>query len=455
MFNRLLLLELEKWRQNKPRKPLVIRGARQVGKTTLVNQFATQFEQYIYVNLELLEDKEVFENFTTIDNLIDTLFFLRNKSKAKKNTTLIFIDEIQEVPKALNILRYFYELAPEISVIAAGSMLETLFDKNISFPIGRVEYKVIRSVSFPEFLSAIGETASLEQINKIPVNAFAHTKLLSLFHTYALIGGMPEIVQHYATNKDLVRLSPIYDSLISGYMDDVEKYAKSNAQILHIRHCIKSSFAQAGKRIKFEGFGNGAYKSREMGESLRTLEKALLLQLIYPCTTATLPMIPDIKKSPRLQILDTGLLNYFVGIQKEIIGTIDLNSIYQGTLIEHLIGQELLAFQLNALSALHFWVREKKESTAEVDYLYPYNGLIIPIEVKSGATGTLKSLHSYMDQAPHDIAIRFYAGALTITDAITQKGKHYQLLNLPYYLGSQIERYLEWFIQTKKSALKN
>ncbi len=449
MFNRQLLSELEKWRQNKSRKPLVIRGARQVGKTTLVNQFAAQYEQYIYLNLELSEDKEPFENFTSIENLISALFFLKNKTIAKKSTTLIFIDEIQEVPKALNALRYFYELAPEISVIAAGSMLETLFNKHISFPIGRVEYKVIRPVSFPEFLSAIGETAALEQLTQVPIAPFAQTKLLSLFHTYALIGGMPEIIQHYATNKDLVALGPIYDSLISGYMDDVEKYAKSNTQVFHIRHCIQSSFAQAGKRIKFEGFGNAAYKSREMGESLRTLEKALFIQLIYPCTTATVPMVPDIKKSPRLQILDSGLLNYYVGIQKDIIGTKDLNSIYQGTLIEHLIGQELLAFQYNALSALQFWVREKKESTAEVDYLFQHDELIIPIEVKSGKEGTLKSLHSYMDIAPHDIAIRFYAGALNITDAITQKGKHYKILNLPYYLGSQIEKYIAWLIETK------
>jgi len=199
MFKRQLLLELEKWRQNKPRKPLVIRGARQVGKTTLVNQFAEQYEQYIYLNLELSEDKEPFENFSSIEHLINTLFFLKNKTVAKKSTTLIFIDEIQEVPKALNTLRYFYELAPEISVIAAGSMLETLFDKNISFPIGRVEYKVIRPVSFPEFLSAINETAALEQLIQVPVTAFTQTKLISLFHTYALIGGMPEIVQHYAT----------------------------------------------------------------------------------------------------------------------------------------------------------------------------------------------------------------------------------------------------------------
>lgn len=447
MFKRQVITELEKWRMNKSRKPLVIRGARQVGKTTLVHEFARQYGQYIYLNLELEEDKEPFLNFKSLEKLLSNIFFIKNKSLTKKSDTLIFIDEIQEVPHALNILRYFYELEPEISVIAAGSILETLFDKNISFPVGRVEYKVIRPVSFPEFLSAMGETSALGELEKVPVADYAHSKILNLFHTYALIGCMPEIVRHYVKHRDIVSLSPIYDSLINGYLEDVEKYATSSAQIQHIRHCIQSSFSQAGKRIKFEGFGNSPYKSREMGEALRTLEKALLVQLIYPCTTFTIPLIPDIKKSPRLQILDTGLLNYYVGIQKDIIGTDDLNSIYQGTMIEHLIGQELLAFQFGALSKLHFWVREKKGSSAEVDYLFPFNGLVIPIEVKSGADGSLKSLHSYMDSAPHGYAIRLYAGQLKITNAVTANGKPFQILNLPYYLGTQIEKYLSWFLQ--------
>jgi predicted AAA+ superfamily ATPase len=156
--------------------------------------------------------------------------------------------------------------------------------------------------------------------------------------------------------------------------------------------------------------------------------------------------VADLRKSPRLQILDSGLLNYFVGIQQEILGTNDLNSIYQGTLIEHLVGQELLAFQFNSLSTLHFWVREKNESTAEVDYLFLFSGQIIPIEVKSGKAGTLKSLHIFMDLAPHNLAIRLYAGALNITESVTPKGKKYQILNLPYFLVSQIEKYIQWFI---------
>jgi uncharacterized protein len=446
MFHRHLIKELETWATQPTRKPLVLRGARQVGKTTLVNQFAKQFEQYIYLNLELTADRQPFERFTSIETLVQALFFIKNKSLAKKSTTLIFIDEIQAVPKALSTLRYFFEDEPTIAVIAAGSMLETLFDKNISFPVGRVVYKVVRPVSFPEFLGAMGETAVLEQLQTIPIAAFAHDKLLQFFHIYALIGGMPEIVKHYAQHKDLAALAPIYDSLITAYLDDVEKYAHHTTQIAHIRHAIRASFSQAGKRIKFEGFGNSAYQSREMGESLRILEKALLIQLIYPDTTTTLPLLPDLKKSPRLQLLDTGLMNYFVGLQTAIIGTSDLNNIYQGTLIEHLVGQELLAAQHNTLSSLHFWVREKAGSTAELDYLYVFQEKLIPIEVKSGVEGTLKSLHLFMDAAPHEVAVRYYAGELTVSEVMTKEGKKYQLLNLPYYLGSQIEGYLDWVL---------
>jgi predicted AAA+ superfamily ATPase len=256
---------------------------------------------------------------------------------------------------------------------------------------------------------------------------------------------MPEVVNNYVKHKDFTALNPIFDSLITSYLDDVEKYAKNDTQILHLRHVIRSSFSEAGKRIKFAGFGNSSYRSREMGECLRTLEKVLLLHLVYPNTSTTLPFLPDLKKSPRLQILDTGMLNHFVGIQKEILGSDDLSKIYQGTMIEHLTGQELLANQYNALSELFFWVKEKKESTAEVDFLISFEGKIIPIETKSGKTGTLKSLHLFMEAAPHNLAVRFYAGDINITEVKTPQNKTFFLLNLPYYLVSQINAYLIWF----------
>lgn len=447
MFNRLIIDDLESWVKNSSRKPMVLRGVRQVGKTTLVRQFAQRFKQYIYLNLELPDDRLPFEQFSNIDTLIQTIFFLKNCLLEDKNETLIFIDEIQEVPQALGLLRYFYEQEPDLPVIAAGSMLESLFDKNVSFPVGRVEYRVVRPVSFPEFLDAMGETAALRQLKQVPLASFAYNKLMQLFHTYVLIGGMPEVVQNYSQNRDLLALAPIYDSLLASYMDDVEKYAASDIQITHIRHAIRASLSEAGTRIKFEGFGNSSYRSREMSEALRILEKALLIHLIFPVTSMKLPLLPDQKRSPRLQLVDTGLMNYAAGIQKEIIGTADLLSVHQGTVIEHMIGQELLSFQSLALSSLQFWVREKKTSNAELDYVYSFNGKLIPIEVKAGKEGTLRSLHQFMDESDLTFAIRFYSGELKITDVETPKGKNFKLLNLPYFLATQIDGYLNWFQQ--------
>ena len=445
MFQRDILQELKKWRQKDARKPLIIRGARQVGKTTVIRQFAADFKEFIYLNLELPTDRKPFEDFTDFDTLLQAVFFIKNKSLANRSDTLVFIDEIQEVPNALQQLRYFFEDAPDIPVVAAGSLLESLFDPQISFPVGRVEYMVIQPASFPEFLGAIGESAALQQVLNVPTASFAHDSLLKLFRTYSLIGGMPEIVAHYADHKDLTALTSIYESLLVSYLDDVEKYARSGAQTEHIRHAIRSGFAEAGKRITFENFGRSSYKSREMGEALRVLEKALLIHLVYPQTSPVLPLQPDVRKSPRLHVLDTGMLNYFVGLQQEIIGTSDLNSVYQGTVIEHIVGQELLARQYSALHGLAFWVREKKTSDAEVDYIFRYKEKLIPIEVKSGATGKLRSLNTFMDMAPHNLAVRLYAGQIQITKFTTPGGKEVQLLNLPYYLVSQIEKYLQWF----------
>ncbi len=207
----------------------------------------------------------------------------------------------------------------------------------------------------------MGEVEALAYLQQIPAPEFTHDKLISLFHTYALIGGMPEIVANYSQSKDMASLATNYDSLIATYLDDVEKYASNQSQVQHIRHAIRTVFSEAGKRIKFENFGNSPYRSRDISEALRILEKALLIELIYPRKDVKLPMLPDIKKSPRLQVLNSGLLNYYSGIQIEVLSSTDLNSVYQGTLIEHLVGQELLSIQYNALSGLNFWVREKRE----------------------------------------------------------------------------------------------
>ena len=443
MFSRNVLKELDLWAKRSYRKPLVLRGARQVGKTTVVNQFSKNFKQYIYLNLELREDRVLFENYSDVKELTRAIFFLKNQPYDIQET-LIFIDEIQAVPTAINQLRYFYEKLPELYVIAAGSMLETLFNKDLVFPVGRVEYLVVRPVSFVEYLNALGEKSALEQLNNIPLPGFAYEKLYQLFHQYSLIGGMPEIVSHYAAHRDLVALKTLYEGLLIAYLDDVEKYATSKNQAEVIRQVIRSAFLEAGKRIKFQSFGGSNYGSREIGEALRSLEKALLINLIYPVTSTEPPLLSNRRKSPKLQVLDTGLMVYLAGIQQEVLGIRDLNDVYQGTLIEHLVGQELLANQFSALSELNFWVREKKTSMAEVDFVYPYKGKLIPIEVKSGATGKLRSLHQYMNVASHKMAVRFYSGEIRM-DEVKTADSTYQLLSLPYFLVSHLERYLEWF----------
>jgi uncharacterized protein len=446
MFNRVALKKLENWRGNSDRKPLIIRGARQVGKTTLVHEFGKQFKQYVYLNLEKESDKLFFDKSMDVDSMVEQLFFKKRLDIKEITNTLLFIDEIQEAPELVNMLRYFKEDKQELCVIAAGSMLETLLGKQVTFPVGRVEFFVLRPVSFEEFLGAMGDEMALQAFHQIPLKGFAYDSLLSLFHRYALLGGMPEIVDAYSKSKDLMRLAPIYSSLLDSYLIDAEKYAKSKEQLQLIRFVIHAALSSAGKRITFQGFGNSNYKSREIGETLRTLQKTHLLHLIYPTTNTQIPQEVDFKKSPRLQFLDSGLLNFFVGLQDEILGSENLDAVYKGTLIEHLVGQELIVHQTFPLDKLSFWVRQKNTSQAEVDFVYKYKSQLIPVEVKSGAYGKMKSLHQFMDASNGNIAVRLNANKLETIKLETRNGKTFYLLSLPYFLASKLESYLTWFL---------
>jgi uncharacterized protein len=445
VLERKIIGQLEKWAAAADRKPLVLRGARQVGKTTVIEQFATQFDQYIYINLERTAEKEAFENYTTIDELVKQLFFINKKLYSKKEKTLLFIDEIQEVPAAFNLLRYFYEDTPEIFVIAAGSLLEFIFRKDINIPVGRVENLMLHPFSFEEFLMALNDKTALEQLHQVPMSAFAHERILQLFNQYILIGGMPEVIKKYIQHEDLKLLSKTFENLLAGYLEDVKKYAVSNVQAQIIRNVMRSAFEQAGQRITYVGFGNSNYNSKEVKEALSLLEDARLLHVVYPVTTTTRPIEWNYKKKPRLHLLDIGLVNYFKGIQKEIMLATDLQQVYKGSIIEQIVGQEMMAYQTSILYKPNFWVREKNESSAEVDYLYIDGEKIIPLEVKAGATGKLKSLHIFMDTASHNMAVRVYGGKLEITTCQTISNKTYYLLNLPYFLIAELENYLAWF----------
>lgn len=449
MFYRKIIDELKKWASKKDRKPLILKGARQVGKTTAIDIFSKEFDRYIYLNLEKKEEAEIFNNDLPLKDLIQAIYLSKNISPSE-GKTLLFIDEIQNSPQAVKMMRYFYESAVDIHVVAAGSLLEIVIGRQqISFPVGRVQYMFMYPLTFEEFLAAIKAEQALNLYNTIPCPEFAFTQILRYFHKYCLIGGMPEIVKNYTEEENISSLTPIYQGLLTSYLDDVSKYARNATMNQVIRHAIETAPFEAGKRIKFHGFGRSNYRSREMGEALRTLERAMLIYLLYPSTSTDAPIVPDLRKSPRLQFLDTGLINYFVNLQSYFYKIGDLHSFYQGLLAEHIVGQELLAIDIKKPGKTSFWIREKKQSNAEVDFILPYKEYIIPVEIKAGKTGALRSLHQFIDISNHPYAIRLYAGPLEKTRARTPEGKPYTLLNLPYFLAGKVYDYIEWLIDQK------
>lgn len=453
MFQRKIESELVEWRSRANRKPLILRGARQVGKTTLVDMFSKHFEKYIYINFE---EKEYIKIFESTDNFEDLLaaIYLKNNLPKTESQTLIFLDEIQNSSLAISKLRFFYEKHPELFVIAAGSLLETTVDYKSSFPVGRVEYLRMYPLTFDEFLPAIGETEALKALNEIPFPMYAHLQMMKLYNRYALIGGMPEAVKLYSETGDIVKLGYVYDSLMQSYNEDIEKYERSKKITAVLKHCIKAVPLESGKRIKFQNFGNSNYRSREVKESLDILEKAMLVKLVYPVTSTKLPALPDLKKSPKLHFLDTGLINFVSGLQTDIFGMKELSDFYEGRIAEHIVGQELTAQNKFINENLYFWVREKRQSSAEVDYLILFNNKLVPIEVKSGKNGRLRSLHSFIDESGCDLAVRIYSGPLEINNETTLLRNKYILINLPFYLTHKVKCYIDFVNSNREKFIK-
>jgi predicted AAA+ superfamily ATPase len=446
-FKRNLLTDLNIWKKNENRKPLILRGARQVGKTTLVKQFSNSFSNTIHLNLERKEDVYFFETFNDVETIINALFTKYSISFDKKKETLLFIDEIQESVDAISLLRYFYEDVPELHVIATGSLLEHVMKNVKSFPVGRVQYLYLHPFNFVEYLNAKSHTGAVTSLNVIPVEEYAHSTLLKLFNEYAIIGGMPEVVRSYIHTESISDLALVYENIWETYKNDVEKYASNKTEARVINHIMSTASSYVDQRIKFQNFGNSNYRSREVGEALRNLDDAKVIQLIYPSTNITPPILSDFKKSPRLQFLDTGLVNYELNIQADMLAFDDLSDMYKGAIIPHLITQEMISLNTYKNRKPNFWVREKAQSSAEVDLIYNYKGIVFPIEIKSGKVGKLRSLHQFVDRSSHPYAIRVYAGKFSIEEHKTVSGKSFYLMNLPYYLTTLIESYMAYLIE--------
>lgn len=443
MFSRTSIKYLRQWAAKEGRKPLVLRGARQVGKTTLVRLFAQEFDTFISLNLEEKENAELFSSDNSFEDLLAAIFFKANVPQDGTRRTLIFIDEIQCEPKAVQSLRYFYEKRPDLYVIAAGSLLESLMGRHISFPVGRVEYMALHPCTFVEFLMALGMDELARQVEDFSVPASLHTYTLGLFKKYMIVGGLPEVVSCFAQYGDYVRIGDVFNSLLSGYRDDVEKYASKPKEQDAIRYILNYGWAFAGHRIQFAKFTNSDFKAADAGNAFRTLEKTLLLELVYPQVTASFPILPDLRKSPKLLWLDTGMVNYVVGMQEELLFSNDADELWNGDIAEHVVGQELLGASLAFGEKRMFWVRDAKNSQAEVDFLIRFRAHLIPIEVKTGVNTRLRSLHQFMEESKEKVALRLWSGPMTSDTIARSGGEPFTLYNIPIYYAGHLHVFLQ------------
>jgi len=442
-FSRSIENFLMRWKDGINRKPLVLRGARQTGKTTVVNRFALTFPQYIEVNLDRYEDRKLFGTERPFASLIEELFFSRGLRRDIE--TLLFLDEIQQSPRAIASLRYFFEETPQYKVIATGSLLEHASDTKASFPVGRVSFAYLHPVSFSEYLAAMGEFQTLAAYGEVPVPPYAHEKLLALFHRYALLGGMPEAVRVYAQTKDLQLVSGVYEDLLAAFAGDIEKYRLTAARRDVVSHVFHTMLCQPAERISYNGYGASGYGSVQIKEAFMVLEKAMLCSLVHPLTSVSIPLGPNLKKKPRLHLVDTGMCNHALGIRQNLITLQDLTQSRKGSIAEHLVGQELAALDMDKVQGLHFWVREKNQSSAEMDYVIQHGSRLIPLEVKAGKTGTLRSLMQFMEMSPETCALRLYAGPFSVEPASTNSGRKFRLINIPYYQTGKVHDYIDRF----------
>lgn len=443
MIIRDLTLQLRQWRDNPRRKPLVLRGARQVGKTTLVKEFGKEFDFFLLLNLEK-EESEIFRHFNSVKDIWQYLCLKNHITQDKNKKVLLFIDEIQEEPKAVAMLRYFYEELPWIYVIAAGSRLQSLMKQHVSFPVGRVEYMTLRPCSFVEYIRAKEGEQWAEMLQNVSVPDFMHEDMISAFNTYALIGGMPEAVNEFIESKDIERLSPIFNSLLKGYNEDTGKFAKTTEQVRILRHILSTAWLSAAETVTFAGFGNSTFSSAQIHDGMNMLEKAYLLSLDYPVTSTSAPAIPATRRSPKLMMVDTGLTNFFAGIQLEYLQNKELLDTWRGKAAEHIVAQELrIVLDRHYREQQFFWIRDKKGATAEVDFVWQDGTDIIPIEVKAGTNSHLRSLHTFVNNCDRNVtAIRIWSGPLSVQDIETPSPtrKPFRLINLPFYYVGQIDK---------------
>jgi predicted AAA+ superfamily ATPase len=398
VLKRLIEKQLVDWKNSSDRKPLILRGARQVGKTWLVEKsLGSAFEHVAIVDFE--EHTEIHKHFDyslTPQLLLQAIEFITGKIIPGK--TLLFFDEIQACPRAIMALRYFYEKMPELHVVAAGSLLEFAFD-SISVPVGRVEYLYVLPMTFYEYLIAMDKEVIADKLFIHPSNIAPELQLdiLKELKNYFLVGGMPEAVNKFRKSNSFVDVFKIQDNILDSYRQDFHKYRPHIAT-----ESLDAVFEYIGKNIgsqlKYTHLDQGhSYKTNQ--KALNLLVKAMIVHKIPSTNPSGLPLGSSISNKFKACMLDIGLMQRLC--EMDMISEWNKDSLlamYRGSLAEQFVAQELLAWHTKNL---YYWSRSAKSSNAEVDYLIVRAGRIYPIEVKSGPAGRLKSLHMCLAAYPN------------------------------------------------------
>lgn len=380
-------------------------------------------------------------------NILEVLPEIQNIS----NDTLLFFDEIQAVPEAIPALRYFYEDMPGLPVLAAGSLLEfVLSEHRFSMPVGRIEYLHMGPMTFTEFLEGIGEDKLAAFIRTFEwldsINPVIHNRLMDLLRTYFFVGGMPEAVQVYAESKRLKNVTEVHHSIIETYREDFPKYIGSR-NLGRIQNVFNFAARNVGKKVKYSQFSSQD-KSATIKADIDLLCMAGVVSKVIHSHANGLPLQAEMEeKIYKLIFLDIGLMNAICGLQWDVISQMnETNLVNEGVIAEQFIGQHLQDLLSDSPNRqLNYWLRQGRSSNAEVDYVVAINGQIIPIEVKSGATGRLKSLHQFVGEKGVPVAVRFDAGQpseQTVNTMIKQAEQsveiEYKLVSLPLYLVERL-----------------
>lgn len=441
MFRRTLEKKLAEWKANPKGKPLVIRGARQTGKTTLIRNFAKQYEVFIELNLEKDAHRKIFSEIKDAKEIIQSIEGVSNKVIVP-GKTLLFLDEIQNSIQAIKFLRYFHEEMPDLHVITAGSLLEVRMRREgWSFPVGRVDFLYLYPVTFEEFLAALGEEILLKAVREFEIGGKLpmplHEKTLNLLADYICVGGMPEAVGEYLATKSFVSIKKYHDALSTSFKEDFAKYA-SESEVQQLKLVWDKIPYEIGARIKYSRLSGGNYQARQMSNAFDILHEAMLVERVHPTTQTVPPLIKKSKYAPKAIYLDIGLCSHSLGLTRDQIRDKIIDPKYDGALSEEFIGQELLASDDYNRKELFFWVREEKGASSEIDYLIQKEGRLIPVEIKSGSQGSLKSLHQFLHRSNTNFGIRFYTGETKIEEqSVNLPTGHtlkYKLLSLPLYL---------------------